>query len=607
MAIEKMKFISACTDKDHLDQMLLTGIHSDMLHAEPAANIVNDENQGKVLPDDNPYTGYRQSLKNFAHGLNYQINEKEKSDKNYTDQEIEDFLKELNDKFGIEGNADKVVLTPDDEKALAALAVCGFERMHACQYLTFGFGRLPRESFPKLSMYRDEIFVHHRLHETQQYIWMVYVTSDSYISKVNKIFQDLYFEPIDIPDVDVHKLLDQYKDKIDDVYTYCTIEDEVHKLYPYVAVLDDKKYILSGFVKADDQQNYEKKFADQPVDFREKDPSEVPQLECPTSLKNNWFARPFELFLGMYGVPKYGDFDPTFFMAVTYCLLFGIMFGDMGQGIVLMIIGFAFEKKGKLFGIIGRCGITSTIFGFLFGSLFGYEDALNPIHQRLFGVREKLFDVMANSSTMVLLIGAIAIGAVLILITQCMNIVNNLKHKHLGEALFSQNGVAGFVFYGSIVFAIVATMLLKWKVLNPVYITVFFILPVVCFVMKEPLSNAVEHKPVKPKEGWGGYITQSIFELIDVLLTFITNSMSYLRVGGFVLSHAGMMLVVMTLVKMTGNAGPVVLVIGNIFVMVLEGLIVGIQTLRLEYYEMFSRYYNAGGIPFNAVTAAEAE
>ena len=135
---------------------------------------------------------------------------------------------------------------------------------------------------------------------------------------------------------------------------------------------------------------------------------------------------------------------------------------------------------------------------------------------------------------------------------------------------------------------------------NPLYIAICFVLPVLCFIMKEPFSNAVEHRTVKPKEGWGGYVTQSIFEMIEILLSFVTNSMSYLRVGGFVLSHAGMMLVVMTLVKMTGGAGPV-LIIGNAFVMILEGLIVGIQTLRLEYYEMFSRYYTGGGVRFKAL------
>ncbi|NLH62984.1 MAG: ATPase V [Erysipelotrichaceae bacterium] len=605
MAIVKMKFVSASTDQEHLDDMIYAGIHSDMLHAEQGSAIVNEENQGKLINEENPWAGYEQTLKNFAHGVNYDIKKKEHADHVYSQEETENFLKELNDKFGVTSDADQVVLTPDDEAALAALSELDFKKIHECQYLNFEFGRLPRESFKKLAMYREEIFVHHKLHETPQYIWMVIVSSDSYADKVHKIFKDLFFEPMEIPSVDIHQLLESYGEKIDDVYTYVSNQNEIHNLYPYIAILNDQ-YTLNGFVKADDVETYEKKFAAQ-VSFDVQEPSAEPALTCPTELKNNWFVRPFELFLGMYGMPAYNDFDPTGFMAVTYCLLFGIMFGDLGQGIVLALIGFLFEKKGKLFGIIGRVGITSSIFGFLFGSVFGYEDLLNPIHQSLFGVREKLFDVMATSSTMVLLIGAIAIGAVLILTTQCINIWNRFRHHEIGEAVFSQNGIAGFVFYGGILAAVISQMLFGVSLLNPIFYIVCIGLPLFCFLMKEPLSAAAEHRPIKPREGWGGYITMSIFELLDVLLTFITNSMSYLRVGGFVLSHAGMMLVVMTLVKMTGGAGPVVLVLGNLFVMGLEGLIVGIQTLRLEYYEMFSRYYDAGGTKFTALTAESAE
>ena len=600
MAIVKMKYVSVATDESHIDEMVLDGVHSGLLHAVHAADIINEDNGGHLINDENPYSGYLQTLQNFAHSVNYTLDPERAPKKHYTNEEMDAFIDEL------ETDANTVLLTPDDEQALGALSECGFERMHACQYLNFGFGRLPRESYKKLSMYKDEIFVHHHVHETPQYVWMLYVTSDSYVDKVRKIFKDLYFEPIDIPMIDVKKQLEHYKDQIDDIYAFCNEENSVHELYPYIAEINEK-YLLSGFVKADEVDHYKAIFKDLPSTIEVKDPSEVPDLECPTLLKNNWFAKPFDMFLGMYGVPKYTDFDPTGFMAFTYCLLFGIMFGDLGQGLVLFILGLVFEKKGQIFGIINRCGITSMIFGFLFGSVFGYEELLNPVHQSLFGVREKLFDVMAQSSTMVLLIGAVAIGAVLILTTQCMNIVNRFKHHQLGDAIFSQNGIAGLVFYGGIVFAIVATMLLGWNVLNPVYLGIFIVLPVISFVMKEPLSNAVEHKTVKPEEGWGGYIAQSIFELIDVLLTFVTNSMSYLRVGGFVLSHAGMMLVVMTLVEMTGKAGVAVLIFGNIFVMVLEGLIVGIQTLRLEYYEMFSRYYDAGGVQFNALSAKVAE
>ena len=606
MAIVKMKYVSVATDESHIDEMVLDGVHSGLLHAVHAADIINEDNGGHLINDENPYSGYLQTLQNFAHSVNYTLDPERAPKKHYTNEEMDAFIDELDETFGLETDANTVLLTPDDEQALGALSECGFERMHACQYLNFGFGRLPRESYKKLSMYKNEIFVHHHVHETPQYVWMLYVTSDSYVDKVRKIFKDLYFEPIDIPMIDVKKQLEHYKDQIDDIYAFCNEENSVHELYPYIAEINEK-YLLSGFVKVDEVDHYKAIFKDLPSTIEVKDPSEVPDLECPTLLKNNWFAKPFEMFLGMYGVPKYTDFDPTGFMAFTYCLLFGIMFGDLGQGLVLFILELVFEKKGQIFGIINRCGITSMIFGFLFGSVFGYEELLNPVHQSLFGVREKLFDVMAQSSTMVLLIGAVAIGAVLILTTQCMNIVNRFKHHQLGDAIFSQNGIAGLVFYGGIVFAIVATMLLRWNVLNPVYLGIFIVLPVISFVMKEPLSNAVEHKTVKPEEGWGGYIAQSIFELIDVLLTFVTNSMSYLRVGGFVLSHAGMMLVVMTLVEMTGKAGVAVLIFGNIFVMVLEGLIVGIQTLRLEYYEMFSRYYDAGGVQFNALSAKVAE
>ncbi|MDD6560426.1 MAG: V-type ATPase 116kDa subunit family protein [Lactimicrobium massiliense] len=602
MAIVKMKFVEASTDRDHLDSMLLKGIGSGMLDVEPASNIVTEDNGGKMISEENPYADYRQTLQNFAHAVGFSFDPDRKPSRTYSKEEIEKFLGELNEKFGITSDAGEVILTPDDEKALDALSVCGFERIHACNYLNFGFGRMPRESFPKLSAYRDVNFVHHRLHENKQYIWMVYVTSDSYAEEVAKIFQSLYFEPMEIPPVDVHRLLHQYEDQLNDIFAYCSQRNEIISQYKYVSIFDEK-YLLSGFVQASQVQAYEDAFNGEPVTFTVKEPEDVPQFKCPTLLKNNWFAKPFELFVDMYSTPAYGDFDPTFFLAVTYCILFGIMFGDMGQGIILMIIGFLFEKKGKLFGIIGRVGITSSIMGFLFGSVFGYEDLLNPIHQKLFHVREKLFDVMANSNTMTLLIGALIIGVVLIVCSMTINIVNNLRHKKPGEVLFSQNGIAGLVFYLYVIIAAGLKLMGGANLFHVQFVIPFILVPVFCFLMKEPLTNLVTGHGFRASQSWGAYILQNFFEVFEILLSFVTNSMSYLRVGGFVLSHAGMMLVVMTLVKMTGNAGPLVLVFGNIFVMALEGLVVGIQALRLEYYEMFSRYYTGGGRKYKALTA----
>jgi V/A-type H+-transporting ATPase subunit I len=186
-----------------------------------------------------------------------------------------------------------------------------------------------------------------------------------------------------------------------------------------------------------------------------------------------------------------------------------------------------------------------------------------------------------------------------------INVILRIRRKDYGEAFFSQNGLAGLTFYGSAVIMLGLEMGLGIKVLNPITEIIFFGIPLTLILMRLPLSNLVKKVTVTPHEGWGGYLTEAVFELIEVLLSFVSNTMSFLRVGGFVLSHAGMMFVVMTLREMSGPAGFLVMILGNVFVMALEGLIVGIQTLRLQYYEMFSRYYEGGGKKFIPTTTLD--
>ena len=592
MAIVPMKFVSACTDRDHLDEMLMKTRTCGLLHPVSASQIVTEDNGGQLLNEDNPYSGYRQTIRNLAHSIGCEIKENVTPSKAYTKEEIEAFIAEITDKFGINSDSNEVLLTPDDEAALKELSKCGFERIHACRYLNFGFGRLPADSFPKLSMYGQECFVHHRCHATDQYIWMVYVTSDSYAQKVRKIFQDLYFEPIEIPAVDVHRLMEEYRDKINDVYAYCDQEDMICSMYPDVAVLDSKM-IVSGFIQADQQQAFREVFAGMPVDFRFKEPSEMPQCKCPTVLKNNWFSRPFELFVEMYSLPQYGDFDPTFFMALTYCLLFGIMFGDMGQGLVLMAIGFAFEKKGKLFGVIGRVGITSTIFGFLFGSCFGFENVTPALWLR---PRTSKITLPGIGSINTVLVVAVVFGMFLILTTMILNIINS---KRLGDKegeLFGTNSLTGFIFYTGVVIFIICSFTNHKQFLGAAFIIIFFVVPLAVMFLKEPLTAKLTHKEPKEKVGVGMFIVQSFFEMFETLLSFFSNTLSFIRIGAFAVSHAAMMEVVLMLANGGKNIG--VVIGGNIFVMGMEGLIVGIQVLRLEYYEMFSRFYRGDGKEF---------
>ena len=177
----------------------------------------------------------------------------------------------------------------------------------------------------------------------------------------------------------------------------------------------------------------------------------------------------------------------------------------------------------------------------------------------------------------------------------------NFKKKNIGEAILSQNGLCGVTFYVAGIGAALG-MLTGQHFVNIFYILILIVLPLILMFLKEPLIRKLEEHGEMFPNGFGAFFVEGFFELFEVVLSFITNTMSFLRVGGFVLSHAGMMLVVYTLAEMVGGFGEIiVLILGNVFVMCLEGLIVGIQVLRLEFYEMFSRYYEGNGIPFKTI------
>ena len=152
-------------------------------------------------------------------------------------------------------------------------------------------------------------------------------------------------------------------------------------------------------------------------------------------------------------------------MAFTYILLFGIMFGDLGQGLMVSLLGlFLYKKKGMAIGgIMSRIGLSSMVFGFLYGSVFGFEELLIPVHQALFG-RPHLIQVMEGSYTNFLLLAAVGVGAVIIIVSISFNILLGVRQKDWERVFFSNNGLAGLVFYLAVLFAAVATMVLSYEI-----------------------------------------------------------------------------------------------------------------------------------------------
>ncbi|MEG0328305.1 MAG: V-type ATPase 116kDa subunit family protein [Erysipelothrix sp.] len=594
MAIEKMKLVVASTTPDQVMPLIESVMTCPNFHPELATTMIQEEDGGYVYPNDHVYDGYLSRCDRIAQDLNLDLSSNEKE--RFTFDEIEASISNAESWYKTLHSQESSLssLTEDDKTAIKKLREYPLDSIED-SFIGMNFGRIPNGSLSKISDYNKERFVFTPLHKTKQYTWILYVCLEQDREMFQEMFETLYFEPIAIPTELSDISIDENDLKtFQNVYGYLRSQAKKEVFYKYIAVYENRVY-LSGFVPEDKISKFESIFDDS-VEVKEFEANAQTNVTPPTRLKNGWFSAPFESLVSMYGLPQYGAFDPTLFFSITYSLLFGIMFGDLGQGLVLVLLGLYFgNKKGMQLGKVAiRIGAFSMLFGTLYGSVFGNETLLEPLLEP-FGLP---IHVASPDFTTNLLLASVALGTILILSSILINIFVSLRRKQFDRALFSQNGLAGFVFYGFIM----TYMALKFKsgidIMNPITIVLCIVLPLGVILLKEPLTHLIQNMSMKPREGWGAYFSESIFELFEVALSFVTNTMSFLRVGGFVLSHAGMMSVVMTLKEMSGAGGLLVVIVGNIIVIGLEGLIVGIQTLRLEYYEMFSRYYDGGGKPF---------
>lgn len=499
-----------------------------------------------------------------------------------------------------------------------------FEELNGYQFMKCQFGRIAIDYYEKMIkyVYKDMNTLFVDCENSKGYIYGVYFVPTPYQMKAEAIFSSLHFEDTEFPEeykdtpqaiydqlqqeiVALHNELKQLKIMMLDVLkkhstSFIAAYDVIKEYYDAAAIRKlaacTKKeqnvyYILCGWMSATDTKEFVKEIAeDQLVNCFVDDTAQTTTSAPPTKLKNPRLFRPFEMFIKMYGLPAYTEIDPTIFVALTYSFLFGMMFGDVGQGLCLVIGGFLFYKvkKQNLGAILSLAGISSTIFGFLYGSIFGFEDILEPLW------------VNPMHDTLTVLLTAVVFGIALILIAMVINIINGIKEKNIQKIFFDTNGVAGLVFYGTVIgtIAYIAT----GHTLKAVFLLVIMILvPLVLIFLREPITNKIKKKNDLIEGPIGMFCVENGFELFEVLLSYITNTISFVRVGAFALSHAGMMSVVLLLANgESSHPNFIVIVLGNIFVACLEGLIVGIQVLRLEYYEMFSRFYRGTGKEFKA-------
>lgn len=350
----------------------------------------------------------------------------------------------------------------------------------------------------------------------------------------------------------------------------------------------NKYFYLSGWIGDSDKSKLENKLSKyKDIDIKYFDPKSE-NMKTPTKLKNANFFKPFELLINMYGTPNYGEFDPTVIFGITYMILFGAMFGDLGQGAVFVIAGLMLKKKNKDFGgLLLRMGASSMFFGLMYGSVFGSEEIIQAMWFRPF---ENINDT---------LVIAIYFGIILLAIAYGIGIYNRLKSGKPDEAFFSKEGFLGVLIFVAMIS--IGMNVMGAKSLIPMNISLgMLVISLIIMLLKRPILKILFNK--EGESSASDYYIESSFGLLEALLSTMSSIISFIRVGAFAINHVGLFLAFKTLGEMVGSSGGniAVLIFGNILILGLEGLIVFIQSLRLEYYEMFSKYYSGDGVLFEA-------
>ncbi len=383
-------------------------------------------------------------------------------------------------------------------------------------------------------------------------------------------------------------------------------------------------YRLTGWIPAYESKAMMKdldELTEGRIAIRQYEPQEVPSVKSgkekvPVKLKHGKLIGSFDRIIFSYGAPLYGTIDPTPLVAFFFTLLFGIMFGDLGQGLVFVLIGILLSRivimcgplRNKFGPIFIAIGTSSSIMGLLTGEVFANGNILIPFSRfvtGLFGTpRDHILHLMPSSDSIdklfMFFLFTIAVGFIINSVGLVINIINQFSLKRYGKALFGKTGLSGALFFWYVVAMVVRIFAFKghihwfdWVIIG---ITLFGVF------MAHPLERLVGKERPMFEHGIGIAVIEGLVEILEVLSSYLSNSVSFLRVGAFALAHAVLGFIIFTMTSLIGGSlsagGIVVAIIGNAIVIVLEGMIVAIQVIRLQYYEFFSKFFTETGKEF---------
>ena len=315
--------------------------------------------------------------------------------------------------------------------------------------------------------------------------------------------------------------------------------------------------------------------------LRARDPRDDERRRVPSVLRHPRWLQPFASLVLDYGVPRYGEIDPTVLFALTFVLMFGMMFGDVGQGVIVILVGTLLRRRlGHYATVAIAVGVSSTAFGLLFGSVFGFEHVIPALW------------ISPLSDPMRMLAVALAWGIGFILLATMLTIRNRIVDGRMLDALLDSHGAAGLLLYAGLLIG-------AWRYAATGHAAIAPLMAIAAAL------SAIFASSLRHNQGAAGgeRLLIALMDAYEFVMAYISNTLSFLRLAAFSLNHVALFIAIFTVANMLHTAGYwVTVVVGNLFILVLEGGIVAIQTLRLEYYEGFSRFFSGDGRAFRPLT-----
>jgi V/A-type H+-transporting ATPase subunit I len=369
-------------------------------------------------------------------------------------------------------------------------------------------------------------------------------------------------------------------------------------------------YVITGWVPEEDLPGVETRVKELTggrvmVETQSAEELIAKGVDVPSLMRHHWLLRPFQVLVSGYGFPRYNEVEPTIFVALSFLLMFGLMFGDVGHGGVFALIGYMVATRSStrsmrdLGFVLFACGLSAVGFGFFYGSIFGNEELLP------WGFRPMTHINQLMEFVLIFGMGMISLGLII-------NIINRIGERKLFESVMSQYGVVGFIFYWGAIGIAMRYFLEGAQAVSKGQVLLFLVLPMALLILREPIHHVLTREPATA----GGILSAILEGLLDVMeavMSFLSNTVSFIRVAAFALSHAGLVAVTFAMADMVrGVAGGTIwswciLILGNAVIVVLEGMVVTIQTVRLEYYEFFSKFFSGEGHAFQPLSTSSEE